>query len=240
MNTTSKTSWKVIHDGAGTRVCEVKTGEGKTYDQAKQEAIAHLESEAQPYLDRLAELKADAFRDRGRFPELKVWEGPRARVAAKTKKRAIELLRCGRSHFESWYELAAGGDWWYPYAREERVWVRREDGRGFYTQDFVKTLTDEEHDNLLGVAFAPYRQMTFSDLEPLVGQEMASQGCTPAGAFYSMRVSIRWHGDGGIKTVVEISDEDGVVYPGPICLLRRRDEDRTSDSPDKCLEVVGA
>lgn len=92
----------------------------------------------------------------------------------------------------------------------------------------------------MGAAFAPYRKLTFSDLEPLVGQEIASQGCTPAGASYSMRVTIEWHDDGCIRIEVKISDEDGVVWPGPICLLRRRDEEGTSDSPEECLEAARA
>jgi hypothetical protein len=240
MKKKTKTSWEVIKHSVDTRISEVRGEDGLNYEQAKQEAIAYLESETKRYLDRLAELQADVLYDRGRFPELKVWEGPKKLVAAKTKKRAMELLRYNRYDFNSSYVAVDDGDWWYSFAREERVWARRRDERGLHTGEYVKLITEEEHDSLLIAAFAPYKKLPFSDLEPLVGQEVLSQGCTPAGAPYSMRVAIEWYAESCIKINIQVEDDWGVVRPGPRCIFRLRDEEAAVASPEATQEVAHA
>jgi hypothetical protein len=240
MQTKMKTSWKVVKNGVNTVVYEIRGNEGQTYAQSQQEAVAHLESLARPYLERLEALRADEFLERGRLPDLQVWENSRLRVAAKTKKRAMELLRCSRDSFDSCYVVLNDGNWWYSFAREERVWARQRDRHGLLTEWHVKVLTEEEVETLLKAAFAPYKRMAFSELERLVDEEVLSQGVTPAGAPYSLRVAIQWYGDECVKVEAEIEDEFVVLWPSRTCILRHRDEEPTAVSAECCQAVVCA
>src|SRR5690606_37307558 len=120
------------------------------YEEAKQEALTKLREHIEPYLEQIARLESDEFAIAGKLPPCKAWmrygwraADQRVVVAAKTKQGAKELAyetRFGIDH--RWHE--AGGDWWYPLALEEGVWIEELDDKNQGTGTFYRPLDNRE------------------------------------------------------------------------------------------------
>lgn len=183
----NKSYWEIVERGAETRIREVR-GEGRTYEEARDEAIAHLESVVSPHLKRLEELRTDAFRDRGRLPDLKVWDGFQMVVAAKNRKRAMELVGFNRHSFEVQFsEAEADSDWWYRLARQEGVWKKIPDEFGM---GFLPAMTYPEAESILDRELESHQEMPVEDLRRLPTEEITRDGTASTGTVYTINVTV--------------------------------------------------
>lgn len=220
MSTNRKTTWEVIGTGAETRIHEVPGNNGKTYEDAKKEAIDRLEEIVRPYVTRLIGLGTDIFREQGRLPELKVCVSNTRLVSAKTKIRAVELLGCSRYDFDQGFCGAAPqDDWWYTFAREEGAWVRRRDKNGMRTGEYTELPRREDIDTLLDAALADYMRMPFTLLEPLEGERQTIERCR--GKAYLITITVeRWD-----ERTFHVAAEIDSVWPMIKSIWRHPDEE---------------
>ena len=186
-----KTTWMLSGSEADLHIAEFRVSADepqKAYQQAKEEALRKLKDHVAPYLKRIEQLEADHFKEQGRLPQLKAWQlsrwsGGHELVIAKTKKRAAKLV--GRSRLDVQYG-ETGGDWWYPYAAEEGVWVENKDEPGVYR----RALGHELAASLLNAAMDRYLSVLVGQLRWLAGQPLSSQGVSVHGTPYRMEIDI--------------------------------------------------
>lgn len=204
------TYWEFVGSGVDTRIREVR-GEGKRYEEARDEAIAHLESLVKPYLKRLEELRTGAFRERSRLPELKVWDSDRRLVSAESKNRAMELVGLNRHSFEQQFsEAEADCDWWYGVGRQEGVWKKIPEEFGM---SFLPGTTYPEAESILGRELASYEEMPVEDLHRLVSEEIKRDGTGSTGIRYEMTVTVRSLGANMFVVVGCLHDDLNLVGP---------------------------
>jgi hypothetical protein len=167
------------------------------YEEAKALALQRLKDHVAPYLTRIDQLGKDQFLDTGALPPLKAWryEFRHAVVTAKTKKRAIELVRTNRYGFDSsWRECC--GDWWYHLAHEEAVWIEKQDDRRQGTGVFYKPLDRDEAEQILEQQVSPYRTIGINELLGQVGRTWTATGVSSQGTPYKITTAVRhWDWD---------------------------------------------
>ena len=200
-----KTTWMTIGTEAELRIAEFRVGPNantlrKTYQQAKEESLHELRTHISPYLERIHELEADHFQDKGRLPQLKAWSYGPYLVFAKTKKRAAELVGKSRCSFNACF-TEADGDWWYEYAGEEGLW--RKDENGVHRRALGRELAT----SLRNAAMEPYLSMPLNVLRQLAGQTVRSQGVSVHGTSYTVEIEIGTLQWGSISIYGDISDD---------------------------------
>ncbi len=179
-----KKIWMVTGSVPYTRIMECRPNEhnqGMTYDEAKSQAVQILEDYVAPALNRIEELKQDEFQKRGQLPTLKIWESHRYLVAAKTKKRALELTRESCYGFDKSFDQVtdSDSDWWYPYAQEESIWGAVRDERGRTTGEYQRMLDRDEAMAIIHEELAKYETLPMAQLMGMIGnKEMIERVCS--------------------------------------------------------------
>ena len=223
-----KTTWDVVGLDEDVRIIESKTtGDNvamRCYEEAKRDAVEKLKSHIRPYLDRIAELEYDRFLERGALTPMRVWRAYRGRgavVAAKTKKRAAELVDETKSGFNTrWYECS--GDRWHDLAQQEGVWTPHSNGDDAPTGEFQRCLTKDEASGILREYVRSYRAAASRELLPLLDNKRTDKGTTDDGVAYEITTEAwRCGGTPPEMTVhFKISDGSGLIWLPPIVLER--------------------
>lgn len=183
-----KKTWMVTGSGPDTRIMECRPTEHNqerlvSYAEARAQAVQILEDYVAPSLNRIKELKQDEFRERGKLPTLKVWESNRYLVAARTKKRAIELTQESRYGFDQSFSRVTDSesDWWYRYAAEESLWSEVRDERNRPTGEYRKLLLRVEAMAIIHEELARYEALSIARLANMVGHEERIERVCTAG-----------------------------------------------------------
>ena len=182
----AKRTWMVVDDGPDTRIMECRRTDNNqdelvTYEEAKAQAVQILEDHVAPALNRIEELKQDEFQKRGQLPSFKVWESKDLLVAARTKKRAMELTNESRYGFNLSFKQVTDSstDWWYPYAQEESIWEVLRNDRGWTTGEYRKILGQDEAMAIIHEELAKYETLPIAQLVGMIGnEEMIERVCT--------------------------------------------------------------
>ena len=190
-------SWKVLGANEDIRIAECRIHNPNetsvSYEEAKATALHMLKEHVAPYLARIAELEQDHFAKSGALPPFRVWKrsyGVEPVIAAKTKKRAMELVRESRYSFEfDWHEC--GGGWWNHLAQEEGVWIEKRDDLKHGTGIFYRPLAQEEAEQILETHISPYRTMDIEVLLGQVGQTSTATGVSSEGTPYTITTEVR-------------------------------------------------
>lgn len=219
MSKRNRTTWNVVGWDADVGVLEVRASGSdeavRSYEEAKRDAVEKLKSHIRPYLDRIAELENDRFLERGALTPMRVWQAYSVRsavVAAKTKKRAAELVDETKSGFDTrWYECF--GDRWHDLAQQEGVWIPHSNGNDPKSEDFQRCLTRDEAMEILRDFAQPYRDVDPQKLLPLVGNKQTVKGTTENGVAYEITTEA-WRSGGTppeITVHLRINDGSGVI-----------------------------
>ena len=182
----AKRTWMVVEDGPDTRIMECRRTDDNqdelvTYEEAKAQAVQILEHYVAPALNRIEELKQDEFQKRGQLPSFKVWESKDLLVAARTKKRAMELTYETRYGFNLSFKQVGdpSSDWWYPYAQDESIWEVVRDDRGLTTGEYRKVLGQDEAMAIIHDELAHYESLPMSQLMGMIGnKEVIERVCS--------------------------------------------------------------
>lgn len=223
-----KTTWDVVGWDEDVRIIESKiTGDNvpvRSYEEAKRNALEKLQAKIRPYLDRIAELENDRFLERGALTPMRVWRAYSVRsavVAAKTKKRAAELVDETKSGFDTrWYENF--GDRWHDLAQQEGVWIPHSNGNDPKAEDYQRCLTRDEAMEILRDFARPYQDVDPQKLLPLVGNKRTDKGTTDDGVAYEITTEA-WRSGGTppeITVHFRISDGNDLIWLPPIVLER--------------------
>ncbi|TWU49345.1 hypothetical protein [Rubripirellula reticaptiva] len=166
--------WRLSGDGPNLAIAEVKQDNDidiTTYLDAREQALTILRDHVQPYLEQIERLESDEFATSGKLPRFKVWQRNfnRQLVIAKTKKRAIELVRESRYGFDQSWALCSG-TWWYQYAEDEGVIVEETDDKEKGTGVYLRPLSREESVAIAEAHLEPFRGMPIEKLASQIGQ----------------------------------------------------------------------
>lgn len=211
-----KTGWKVIGNDAGRRIAEFRVSDEPEalmrYVDARQIALDQLRNQIAPYLARIKELESDVFEESGALPPLKAWQteyrSTNYIVAAKSKKRAAELVDESRHWFDSNWS-ACDGDWWYRLAHEEALWIEKRDEKGLRSVTFHQCLTKDVAAAILEQHATAYRTINPSRLLRLVDEDLIEANVSTAGTPYKITTTVRRYNWGHESLHIECRIDDG-------------------------------
>lgn len=241
----NRTTWKVVGDGADIWVAEVRVDDPQeavvSYADAKAAALQKLREHVEPYLARIDELEEDQFLEMGAVPSYRAWVrsyDPKIIVAAKTKKRAVELANTTRYSFDAdWREC--GGEWWYRLAHEEGIWFEEQDERKWGTGKFYRPIEYEESHHILEQHIAAYLTIDVLDLLKQVGASSVT-GVSSHGTAYTIKTKVRQaivaQGQEGIRVDCEIDHCRGWYYRDSLSLERELPEPSSIEAHDSIRE----
>lgn len=223
-----KQGWILSGLDAGLEIYETRLSENETrfsrlttYVEARDSAIKQLQEHVQPYLDKIAELQNDSFKVPNRLPTCKAWfqrhsTGVKTSVcrvvAAKTKKRAIELAGISRYEFDNAFDDCLG-NWWFHLAQEEGIWVSDYNSALEEKEKFVRPLSSVEACIIAEEMKERCRTIPFDGLLSMLGEEIVEEGESTLGTPYTVRVHI-FPNESETRVRVNIDVTDDLYHGG--------------------------